>query len=202
MGLLRKLMIEARNRVTDREEKNAAICQAVFEYIEKERPETARLFVYAATGSEADTIAVIEEAFSRGIRIFCPRIISPHYMEFFEITSLQDLVPTSHGISEPDVAEKGRKMSDIIREKAAYPADAPEDLVLIPGVVFDREGGRMGYGGGYYDRYLSAHPAYKLALAYEQQVRPQPLTMKPNYVRMDALITEKEVRIFRKNDED
>lgn len=69
------------------------------------------------------------------------------------------------------------------------------DLVIVPGSVFDPQGGRLGYGGGYYDRFFSnqAPQATRVALAYEMQVIPQVPTQSHD-MPMHYLLTEKQLR--------
>ena len=195
MALIRKLMIESRNRIENREELDRKIMENALEFLKLERPKTQRLFTYVSAGSEANTRLLIEDAFQNGIRVFCPKVISEHHMEFFEITSLDDLLPGYYGIPEP-VLPEDMTPDRWIQEKAAYPESEETDLAIIPGLLFDENGGRMGYGSGFYDRYFSVNTAYKLALAYEMQVQPNALRLTDHDVRMDALITDKCVRTF------
>ena len=91
------------------------------------------------------------------------------------VTALSQLVPGAYGLPEP-----GRDCPEI----------APEaiDVVLVPGTAFDAGGGRMGYGGGYYDRFLSANRCTAAALAYECQVIRRVPT-EAHDVPMDYIIT-------------
>lgn len=93
-------------------------------------------------------------------------------------------------------------------------ADASLDVIIVPGMLFDRRGGRLGHGKGYYDRYLqkaAAHAtargrpvpyigtllfAHPVAVALREQVRDAPVPMDDTDVSIDALITADETRIF------
>jgi 5-formyltetrahydrofolate cyclo-ligase len=67
------------------------------------------------------------------------------------------------------------------------------ELALIPGIAFDRRGGRVGFGGGYFDRLLPQMPkAFRLGLAFSAQVSAVPLPHESHDIRMHAVITEKE----------
>lgn len=66
------------------------------------------------------------------------------------------------------------------------------DMVIVPGIAFDREGNRIGYGGGYYDALLARVDALKIALAYDFQVLER-IPAEPHDVRMDMILTEREV---------
>ena len=185
MGILRKVMIEARNRLEDREEKDKEIKAVLLRYV----PETVqRFFIYASVDSETDTLELIAELLKMGKEVCCPKMFG-HDMEFFRISSLSELVPGYHHIPEPDVTEE-----DL--DKAVCPEDTDRDVQIVPGLIFDTEGGRMGYGSGVYDRYLTKFPCRKIALAYEMQVLDRKLDLKEKDVRMDALITEKKIREF------
>lgn len=82
----------------------------------------------------------------------------------------------------------------IKQPSAASPAVIPQDieLIIVPGLAFDEDLNRLGYGGGYYDRYLAKTTAFKLALAYSFLVVKQ-LPTSNHDIKMDAIITEKEV---------
>jgi len=71
---------------------------------------------------------------------------------------------------------------------------AEVELALLPGIVFDPQGGRIGFGGGYFDRLLPQMPkAFRMGLAFSAQLSAAPLPLESHDVRMNALITEKEV---------
>jgi len=73
------------------------------------------------------------------------------------------------------------------------------ELTLVPGIAFDREGGRIGFGGGYFDRLLpSMTEAHIIGLAFETQLAKDPLPTEPHDVRMHSIITEKAVIEIRR----
>ncbi|MCR4895883.1 MAG: 5-formyltetrahydrofolate cyclo-ligase [Lachnospiraceae bacterium] len=118
------------------------------------------LLTYAPIRSELDVSAVTADALSQGKAVYLPRTEAGE-MTFYRITSEADLVPGEYGICVP--AGNDRFSS----EKCAAP------LILLPGLAFDSAGNRMGYGGGYYDRYLEAHPElipHTIAVGYVQQM--------------------------------
>lgn len=98
-------------------------------------------------------------------------------LSFLEIESLKDLRPGYGGILEPAAGEP-------IGEWAAA------DLVLVPGIAFDRRGGRVGTGAGYYDRFLPKVPARKWGVCFSSQLVDK-LAQEATDVRMDAVVTEK-----------
>jgi 5-formyltetrahydrofolate cyclo-ligase len=95
----------------------------------------------------------------------------------------KDLVPGYCGILEP---EKNLCMSRVVK-----PGDI--DVIILPGSVFDERGGRFGYGGGYYDRFLESNPkAVRIGLAFElQTVTEAPI--KAHDELLDYIITEKRI---------
>jgi len=118
------------------------------------------VFIYVSTGSEVSTFQSIEFMLNNSIRVCVPKITGKGEMQAVEIKSLNDLVPGKFGIYEP--------VGDDVIDLAA------KDVALVPGVAFDKEGCRIGYGGGYYDRYFSKFQnlkgVYKLGICYDFQL--------------------------------
>ena len=194
MGILRKIMIENRNRIDRKEEREAVIEERLFELI---GDSTDRVFIYASTGSEVGTKHIIERLLEQGRHVFCPKVLWNRDIAFFEIHSYGELKPGYYDIPEPVIEEEGVEMEDILRMKEVEPDPEGNDLVVVPGVTFDEQGNRMGYGAGMYDRYLMAHPMFKVALAFEAQVYYPGLDESDEFdVPMDMLITEEKVRNF------
>ena len=104
-------------------------------------------------------------------------------MEFCFIKSPADLKPGFMGIKEPGPW----------CPKA--PAPFKDSLVLMPGIAFNRNGTRAGYGGGYYDTYLEGHSeCIKAALAYSVQIAPE-IPAAPTDIKVDMIVTEEELII-------
>lgn len=118
------------------------------------------IFTYVSFGGEVDTVNFIKKALSDGKTICIPKVISKKEgMEAYKITSLNDLEKGYYGILEPKNHCQLINPSDI-------------NLIIMPGVAFDKANGRIGYGGGFYDRYLKrvSSVTKKIALAYAFQV--------------------------------
>lgn len=119
------------------------------------------LLIYVSFGSEIDTLTLIKKGFDDGKRICVPVADKKtHTITPSEILSLEELEPGAYGILEP--------RSDCIR-----PVSGEEvDLTLVPGLAFDKNGYRIGYGGGFYDRFFEKYPhGKKIALCYDFQIQ-------------------------------
>jgi len=98
-------------------------------------------------------------------------------MAFFKIEKWSDLVPGYAGILEP------------LRDTPAHPWKV-RDLILVPGSAFDRSGGRVGSGKGFYDRFLGSLPVQRWGIGYSAQIVDHGLAQGPLDVRMGAIVTE------------
>ncbi len=117
---------------------------------------------YVNFKSEVETELLIAEALKCGKKVYCPRI-DEEDMDFYRITNMDDLSEGYKGIREP-VPEGERLLSgrDISLQKC---------LMIMPGSVFDKERNRIGYGKGYYDRYLERYPQLPtIAVCFECQI--------------------------------
>ncbi|WP_194191763.1 5-formyltetrahydrofolate cyclo-ligase [Clostridium chrysemydis] len=139
-----------------------------------------KIFIYIGFGSEINTKDLIEIMLKEGKEVFVPKVIEKE-MIALKITSLSNLIESKFKILEP-VGEK----SDIDGEEF--------DLIIMPGVAFDRIGNRIGYGGGYYDKYLKdiSSDIKKVALAYELQLVEE-IETEEHDLKVDSIITENEV---------
>lgn len=143
------------------------------------------LLAYISTSLECDTSAVIKRALSEGKRVAVPKCLpETRGLEFYIITSPDDLREGFYGIPEPDVSVCER-------------LDSFEgSLCLVPGLAFDLRGFRLGFGGGYYDRFLSGFTGATAAVCYDDCVADE-LPADEHDMRIQALITEKKTYRFR-----
>lgn len=150
------------------------------------------LLVYVAFRSEVQTLPIITALLKAGKTVAVPlTMVRERRLRSIMIKDPQkDLSPGYYGIPEPK--------NSLIHNKTIDPAAI--DLVIVPGSVFDRQGGRLGYGGGYYDRFLSmeAPQATRLALAYELQIVNK-IHLEPHDQTMDMIITENSVYTCRRS---
>jgi 5,10-methenyltetrahydrofolate synthetase len=138
---------------------------------------------YWSIGSEIDTTPFLQAALDNNKTLVLPKINRPAgVLDLYQVTNLEtDLQTGIWNIREPNPTICA----------PAIPSDI--DLILVPGVAFDRQGGRLGHGKGYYDKLLAQCPrAYKIAAAFEAQVFDK-VPMDPHDIPIDALITESHI---------
>lgn len=134
-----------------------------------------KLMVYLAFGDEINTWPILDQAWADGKRVFVPKVQKyPKEIIAVEINDRSDLKPSLWGIHEPISNER----------------TAPDqlDLVVVPGLAFNKQGYRLGYGGGYYDRFLPQTFAYKVGFCYTKFVREIPVA--PWDQPVDLVLTE------------
>lgn len=129
----------------EREKQSALIGEKLQSLAEYQRAES--LLVYVSYGAEVSTHELIRRALAENRRVYCPRVEGED-MAFYRIFSFADLKPGFRGILEPEGRTERFERDDCIRHDRT--------VILVPGTVFDLAGHRIGYGGGYYDRYLAA----------------------------------------------
>ena len=140
------------------------------------------LYIYVDSKHEVETSDIIRAAWADGKRVAVPKVQGEN-MKFFYITSLEeDLEAGYYGIREPYEKHPADECGD---EKKA--------LMLMPGVVFDEERHRIGFGGGFYDRFLEAHPGLsRVALAFEFQIKAQ-VPYEAFDICPEKIVTEKRI---------
>lgn len=120
--------------------------------------------VYRSTAHEIETWPFIEYAWALRIPVFVPRICGPiddGQMEHVLVSRTTEWTRNSLGIEEPKTTP-----TDIVRQHHDFGA---QDAIIVPIVAFHADGRRIGYGKGFYDRFLAATPAHTIGLAYEFQ---------------------------------
>lgn len=162
---IRKDVLKARQSLNPREvaEKSAAVVRRILEREEYRRSRT--LMAYVDFRQEVQTAGLIQAALAAGKRVAVPvtDVAGKRLTPSLLLDYPGDLIPGTWGILEP--------APDRLR-----PVDPAElDLVIVPGVAFDFKGNRLGYGGGFYDRFLpcTRPDTVYLAPAFELQIRPE-----------------------------
>lgn len=137
------------------------------------------ILCFASFRTEIDTMPFIAHCLARGAAVALPLIVGPHHMEAFAVTDpARDLVPGRFDIPEP-------------RPELPLVDPATIDVVIVPGSVFDLQGGRMGYGGGFYDTYLGRLRPHvpRVAIAYEVQLVER-VPRESHDLCVDTIVTE------------
>jgi 5-formyltetrahydrofolate cyclo-ligase len=189
---LRTRILAARDAQTLEEiiEKSRAIHENLRSLDQLRRSQT--IFAYVSFRSEVDTTGLIDELLAAGKKVAVPVTrVKDKRLDVISITSREkDLVPGYCRIPEPR------------RElwQTAVVTDEEIEIILLPGSVFDLRGGRFGYGGGYYDRFLERNPqALRIGLAFDLQVvEHAPLAAHDQL--LDLVVTESRIIVGRRSD--
>jgi len=149
------------------------------ELIEKtEYIEASNVLIYASFGKEVKTDEIILDALAVGKRVFCPKVTDKKngIMKFVRIYELEKLVPGTMGIREPEITDNSELFDPdkYAQESEICDVDGKitgKTIVIVPGVAFDKDGNRIGYKGGFYDRFLpKVNYADVVALCYKIQI--------------------------------
>jgi 5-formyltetrahydrofolate cyclo-ligase len=151
--------------------------------------EKTLFFIYCSYRSEVETGPLLKRCLQEGKTVFVPKSV-PEQSGLLAVAitnPVTDLLPGFRGIPEP--------VPSLAERPLLHPQSI--EVSVIPGAVFARSGHRLGYGGGYYDRFLAqeAPRSYRIGLAFSVQLVEQ-IPVLPHDVPMDMLITEKEILLF------
>ncbi|MBP5462549.1 MAG: 5-formyltetrahydrofolate cyclo-ligase [Lachnospiraceae bacterium] len=175
---LRKVMKRKRSNLSAERILMYSGCIAENLISRQEYADASVLLAYVSFSSEVNTHFLIEKAWNDGNRVAVPKCVDDTRLEFQYIHSFDDLAPGKFGIPEP-----------VTGDCVQY---TPDDkcLILLPGVAYTNNGDRLGYGGGYYDRYLKKHNEIpKVMLAYSLQ-QTETLPVDDKDVPADMIVTE------------
>lgn len=140
------------------------------------------VFTYISKALEVDTLAIVRAAWANHKKVAAPRCVpGTRDMEFYYIRSMEDLAPGTFGVLEP------------VPERCEQVTDESHGFCLVPGFGFDVQGFRLGYGRGYYDRFLSRFGGFTVGICYSSCVQ---WNLPHGYYdrAVDLLVTEKYVR--------
>lgn len=132
------------------------------------------ILIYVSINNEVATHELIEEGLKTK-NVFIP-FVQDNQIKYAQIKEV-NFEPGPFGVLEP---------------KEKRPSQEPLDIIIVPGVAFDREKARIGYGKGYYDMFLTTTQAKKIALAFDMQI-VEHIETEPHDIKMDMIITETEV---------
>lgn len=176
---LRKRIIELRKTALSSSQRHEYSIAVANKVLELEAIKTGKnIFCYCAYGEEVETDYLIDCLLSRGKNVYLPRCnVKAKTMTACKIKSREELLEGAYGILEP----KGEAIS---------PSEL--DFSIIPLVAFDRKKARLGYGGGYYDRFLPQTVGTKCGIAFAIQ-EAESVPCEEFDVPLDMIITETEV---------
>lgn len=186
-SVLRKQMQTVRSELSDRETRSQAICDR---WLQSDLHRNARAIVgYVNVRSEVSTRALIESCWQTNRRVAVPYCVDRH-LELTWITAWTDLESGRFGILEP--------IEPLRTDATRCPQVAELDVILVPGVAFDRQGGRLGHGQGFYDRLLSqvSQQTTLVGVAFDCQIVPH-IPTEPHDVPMDFVLTESALHACR-----
>lgn len=162
----------------------------------KEFIQAKSILFYVSKGCEVSTIALIEECFAYDMlsikingcqkQVILPRVVpKTASLDLFEVKTFEELEMGSFGILEPKkTLQRFTNYGNI-------------DLIIVPGIAFDRKGNRIGYGKGFYDNLLKKTNGVSIALAYDYQVQNS-VPKNHEDIPVDIIVTEKEVIYCKK----
>ncbi|MFH1306565.1 MAG: 5-formyltetrahydrofolate cyclo-ligase [Candidatus Micrarchaeota archaeon] len=142
------------------------------------------IMLYMSKNSEVPTEKLILSLLNSGKKIALPHTniqdtsITPYY-----ISSLSQLEPSSFGVLEPNLKCKICYIKNI-------------DIIIVPGIAFDEKRMRLGYGLGFYDRFLSSASSPSIGICYDAQISPSPLPHEHHDIPLNFVASEK--RIIKK----
>lgn len=157
-------------------EKSIAICEKLLEINAFKNAKTIMIFMSAF--KEPDTIPIIKNIFRLSKKVVVPvtdqqtKIITPSY-----INCLDDMIAGAYNILEPQII-KSAPLCAI-------------DLVIVPGIAFDKNGNRLGFGEGYYDKFLKNYKKIKIGICYDFQLLDK-LPADEHDIPMDIILTERQ----------
>lgn len=175
--LIRKQIFAARKQCADEqvEEWSRQLTERVIRL--PEFLQADRVMAYADYNHEVITRFIIEEAWKSGREVAVPKVVGKD-MVFYRLTDFSQLAPGYFGIPEPTEGET---------------VDWTDALMIMPGVAFDRENHRVGYGGGFYDRFLEKHPdIQRVAVAFDFQILDQVPT-EPTDICPQIIVTQSNI---------
>ena len=179
---LREIRLAAREALSEQERSvlDDRITQKLL--ATSEYAEATTVLTYVSVSSEVSTRMFIECALRDGKTVAVPRCLPGHCLEFVAIASLEQLVAAPFNLLEP------------VKELPAVTEDQKNNSIcIVPALLVDTKGYRLGYGAGFYDRFLSTYPGKKICLAYQQNLSRTTLPHTVFDVAVDVVITESDV---------
>lgn len=161
-ALVRAHMKAVRSRLSedDRASASERIAREVISGEAYRRAKT--IFSYLSFGTEVETRGIIRQAWTDGKVVALPRCTGPRALRWYRATSFEGLEKSRYGMWEPPQDPAAE-----VRPEAAVPS-----LAIVPGLAFDGSGMRLGYGGGYYDAFLTSFSGVAVGVCFSGQLIP------------------------------
>lgn len=175
---VRKKALEKRDCMPEkiREEKSLRITETICNL--KCYSEASALLIYRSFRTEVNTSHIIEMAWEDRKRVFCPRVEGKE-MKFYEVSGWEDFQKGAYGIMEP------------VEMCPVFERQSERALVILPGAAFDKERHRIGYGGGFYDRFLAKNMEFStVAVCFDEQIVEEIISSEPFDIRPQKIVTE------------
>ncbi|WP_180960421.1 5-formyltetrahydrofolate cyclo-ligase [Neobacillus cucumis] len=155
------------------------IARTLFEEDEWKTAKT--IGIYISRKPEVDTYQIIRRAWDEGKQVVVPKC-NPidKTLSFRTLTDFSQLESVYYGLWEPIVSVTNKISSEMI------------DLIIVPGLAYTRDGFRLGFGGGFYDRFLSNYSGKTLSLAFHLQIIPH-FPVEKHDIPVSKIITDQEV---------
>jgi 5-formyltetrahydrofolate cyclo-ligase len=175
---IRKEILQLRKNLSRREKLNldVSINNNLEEIFDLMNPLSVLAFYPIVTHNEVEILPFIEFVLDKKVSLYFPRITNDD-LEIVKVNNFKDMTENSFGLFEPKTDLKESSENSF-------------DMILVPGVAFDKSGNRIGFGKSYYDKLLKRIFGFKIGVAYDFQVVNQ-ITTEDHDVPMDLVITDK-----------
>jgi len=187
-NLQRRKALDARNRQADKDVLSRIICDQFIAQLIYRQAQTVMWYIHCRSEVRTQTALLNELATGKHVVIpYCTQDERGHNkLGLWRLEDFSELVPGMWGILEPPQQRWGKPGKEIAPEQL--------DCIMVPGVAFDRNGGRLGNGAGYYDRLFKnvRADATLIGVCFESQLVEQ-VVMDAHDVAMDYVITEKNI---------
>lgn len=141
-------------------------------------PDCDTVLLYSAIGSEVDLALLHASARKSGKRVAYPRVESKGEIKFYYVDEYESMETGAYGIKEPIFGSECVCLSSLI---------AP--LIIVPALCYSRSGGRLGYGGGYYDKFLACFNGISLGVCYSDCIASELITEQHD-ICVDHIVTQ------------
>ena len=167
---LRNKYKEIRKNIKDKEKQDCIIFNKVINL--EEYKQSDLILTYVSLKDEVDTIELVKYSLEQDKKVAVPKCEGEN-ITFYYINSLKDLEKGKFGILEPKTNERVKNFDN--------------SICIIPGVTFDKQNNRIGYGRGFYDRFLENYKGTKIGLTYKECICDK-IDNEINDIKMDKVI--------------